>query len=53
MSLWKYVAQFLLFHREMDTFMDREEAAKLAHLLQSASLKKKHINKNYEKICTE
>ena len=25
----------------------------MAHLLESASLKKKYMNKNYEKICIE
>ena len=34
-------------------FYDRGEAAKLSHLLKSASLKGKYINKNYEKICIE
>ena len=31
----------------------RGEATKSAHLSESASLKKKFMNKNYEKICIE
>ena len=30
-----------------------EEAAKLAHLLESTSLKKKYMYKNYAKLCIE
>ena len=29
------------------------KAAKLAHLLKSATLKRKYMNKNYEKICID
>ena len=31
-------------------FANRGEAAKLAHLIESASLKRKYMTKNYEKI---
>ena len=31
-------------------FFIRGEAAKLAHLIESASLKRKYMTKNYEKI---
>ena len=40
-----------LFFREKFCFMG--EAAKFAHLLQSASLKKNYMTKNYEKIFIE
>ena len=33
--------------------ISRGEAAKLAHLLEISTLKKKYMNKNYEKICIE
>ena len=33
--------------------LTRGEAAKLAHLFESVSLKENCMNKNYEKICIE
>ena len=44
----------LVYLRKARTLhLHRGEAAKLAHLLESTSLKKKCMNKNYEKICIE
>ena len=34
----------------MNARIHRGEAAKLAHLIESASLKRKYMTKNYEKI---
>ena len=42
-----------IFSEIKDTLELRGETAKLAHLLESVSLKKKYVNRNCEKICIE
>ena len=40
-----------IINTNFDSLIDyRGEAAKLAHLIESASLKRKYMTKNYEKI---
>ena len=44
-----YSRLYLIIIYALD-FLYREEAAKLEHLLESASFRKKYMTKNYEKI---
>ena len=39
-----------IWYKINDYMFYRGEAAKLAHLIESASLKRKYMTKNYEKI---